>query len=410
DLSVTGTVGAGSILLSGRNLAISGLVSDGGAGSTSLIATGGSIAESGRLIIGALSGSSAGATSLVGANAIAALDAFTAGGGLTLDDGGNLTVVGPVSAGPAAQISLPGALTLAGPLTAGVVTLNAGSLALDSTLTGSGSIHLTIGGDVGGPGSIDTPQLTGSSGGATNLTSGGNRIGAIDTYSVGSVLNVVDGEDITLAGVITAPLLEVNAAPHQVTIANGTTIVTGGIARPADARFTQAPTYEVGAYLSDFVQQGAVSVTSPTGGYSILEITTSSGGNIAFDPKAGLTGQKTWMILNLPGQISGFASGNVFVRWLDVFYAPGSSGGGASLGGSINGITGQAAAGAGFIHSAADTRFRINACAIASVNCIILPVEVLPLTNPLEEFSIGSLFGSDDDDQFFLPLVSRRDY
>ena len=55
-------------------------------------------------------------------------------------------------------------------------------------------------------------------------------------------------------------------------------------------------------------------------------------------------------------------------------------------------------------------RFQVNSCAIGTVNCIVLPLEILPLGNPLEEFSIGSLFGSDDDDDLFLPLVSRRDY
>ena len=100
----------------------------------------------------------------------------------------------------------------------------------------------------------------------------------------------------------------------------------------------------------------------------------------------------------------------MFVRWLDVIFPLGSAGGGADLGGTVDGIGGQSAAGAADISPVADSRYRFNSCAIGSVNCIVLPVEVLPLANPLEGFSLGSLLDSDEDDDLFLPLVSRRDY
>ena len=254
--------GGGAITLGGNAVL-------GEAGATvDLVAGGGGISEAGtsQIVAATLLGDTGGAASLTGTNAIATLagfpaargDAstigvnaseflagFTAAGGLTLDDGGDLTVAGPVSAGPSAQITLPGALTLSGPLTAGTVSLTAASLNLDSTLTGTTKIALAVGGAVSETGSLDTPVLTGSSGGATSLTSGGNRIGAIDTYTAGSVLNVVDGEALTLAGVISAPTMVFNATPNQITIANGTTIVTGGTrartARPAVSPSRSAP-------------------------------------------------------------------------------------------------------------------------------------------------------------------------
>ncbi|HVB66825.1 MAG TPA: hypothetical protein VNE67_03085, partial [Acetobacteraceae bacterium] len=413
-----GQVSARAVSLTGASLTLAGTVTDGGAGTTSLTATGGAITETGALASGTLSGSSTGATSLTGTNAIATLAGFTAAGGLTLDDGGDLTVAGPVSAGPSAQITLPGALTLSGPLTAGTVRLTAASLNLDSTLTGTTKVALAVGGAVSEAGSLDTPVLTGSSGGATSLPSGGNRIGAIDTYTAGSVLNVVDGEALTLAGVISAPTMVFNATPNQITIANGTTIVTGGTARPtgpagsfAYPLSTTARPDTPGAYFSDFLQQGAVTVTSQSGGASILRIDAYGGGDITFSPGGGLYGTSTWLILDLHGSGAlGTASGNVFVRWLDVIFPLGSAGGGASLGGTVDGIGGQTAAGAAHISPVGDARYRFNSCAIGSVNCIVLPVEVLPLANPLEGFSLSSLLDSDEDDDLFLPLVSRRDY
>ena len=417
-VGTSGQVSASAVSLTGVSLTLAGKVTDGGAGTTNLTATGGAITETGALASGTLSGSSTGATSLTGANAIATLAGFTAAGGLTLDDGGDLTVSGPVSAGPAAQITVPGALTLSGPLTAGTVNLTAASLSLDGTLTGTTKVVLAVGGAVSETGSLDTPILTGSSGGATSLTSGGNRIGAINSYIAGSVLNVVDGEALTLAGVINAPTMVFDATPNQITITNGTTIVTGGTPRPngpagsfAYPLSTTARPDTPGAYFSDFLQQGSTTVRSQGGGPSIVRIDAYDGGNITFSPSGGLYGTSTWLILDLHSSGAlGTASGNVFVRWLDVIFPVGSAGGGADLGGTVDGIGGQSAAGAADISPVADARYRFNSCAIGSVNCIVLPVEVLPLANPLEGFSLGSLFDSDEDDDLFLPLVSRRDY
>ncbi|MGH7044723.1 MAG: beta strand repeat-containing protein, partial [Acetobacteraceae bacterium] len=413
-IETTASVTANSVSLTGTSLTLAGFVSDGGAGTTALTATGGAIGGTGVLISGALSGSSTGATNLTATDAIATLTGFTATGGLTLDESGNLTVAGPVFAGPSAQITVPGALTFTGPLTAASVTLNAGSLVLDGALTGTTQVVLNIAGSVSETGSLDTPLLTGRSGGATNLTSGGNLIGGIATYTAGSTLDVTDGEALTLSGIISAPTMVFSATPNQITIANGTTLVTGGYARPTGPvgsfTFPTGPA-SPGAYFSDFQQLGSVTVTSPSGGPTIMRIDAYDGGSISLAATGGLFGTSTWLILDLHASGAlGLASGNVFVRWLDVIIPPGTTGGGADLGGTVNGIGGQAAAGAADISPQSDPRYRFNSCAIASVNCVVLPIEVLPLANPLEEFSIGSMLDSDEDDDLFLPLVSRRDY
>src|SRR5208283_6001703 len=68
-LTIGGTVSAAAVSLTGLAIAIgnTGLVTDGGAGTVSLIATGGTINETGTLIAGTLSGNSVGfATTLSG--------------------------------------------------------------------------------------------------------------------------------------------------------------------------------------------------------------------------------------------------------------------------------------------------------------------------------------------------------
>jgi hypothetical protein len=76
-------------------------VTDGGAGTVSLIAAVGGIDEPGALVAGTLSGSANGTVKLGGAsNAIAALGSFSVGGGasFTLNDTANLLINGPLSA------------------------------------------------------------------------------------------------------------------------------------------------------------------------------------------------------------------------------------------------------------------------------------------------------------------------
>ena len=89
-LSVVGTVTAAAVSLMAANIAITGLATDGGAGTILLIATGGTIDETGTLIAGTLSGHSTAATTLTGVtattNRVATLGTFTAAG-FTLNDG-----------------------------------------------------------------------------------------------------------------------------------------------------------------------------------------------------------------------------------------------------------------------------------------------------------------------------------
>jgi hypothetical protein len=122
SLTVGGSLSATSaVTLTAGAISIPGLVSDGGSGTTTLTATTGGITESGTLISGTLTGSAAGAVSLVGAtpgsNQVATLDGFTAPA-FTLDDGSNLLVSSVLTAtnitlsAPTSQITLAGGASI----------------------------------------------------------------------------------------------------------------------------------------------------------------------------------------------------------------------------------------------------------------------------------------------------------
>ncbi len=109
-------------------------------------------------------------------------------------------------------------------------------------------------------------------------------------------------------------------------------------------------------------------------------------------------------------QISGAdtITGNVFVRSLDVLFS--GVGGSANLFGTISGINGVQAAGAGGIEPGRNAAFRFNNCAISSVNCVLLPALTLPTADPLNDFSLGTAGNPNDDDDLLLPVVSDEDY
>ena len=99
-LTIAGSVTGSAVKLTANSIAIPGTLTDGGAGTVSLIATAGGINEPGALIAGTLSGSANGTVNLGGAsNAIATLGSFSVGGGasFTLNDAASLLINGPLS-------------------------------------------------------------------------------------------------------------------------------------------------------------------------------------------------------------------------------------------------------------------------------------------------------------------------
>ena len=177
--------------LSGSSIGLSaggdlGLGHDVSSSGSLQLRSGGAIAQTaGTLGAASLSGSSSGATSLTGDNAIAALGAFSATQ-LSLRTLGDLSVTGPVAV-------------------AGTLRLDAGGdLAIDGALSGQ-SVWLQAGGDLSeaGSGRISADTLSGSVGGSTRLGAAGaaidNRIGTLGDFASPGGFSLTNGQSLTLS-------------------------------------------------------------------------------------------------------------------------------------------------------------------------------------------------------------------
>ena len=206
-LTITGTVFAASVALTGANVAIPGLVSDGGAGTVGLIATSGTINEPGTLIAGTLTGRSTGATTLTGAtpitNQVAMLGGFTADGFL-LNDGEALSVAGTLNGGESAAIVDSALLTIGGTVNAGSIALTGAALSIPGLVTdgGAGSVELTAtAGSINKSGTLIAGTLSGSATGATTLLGATPTTNQVETLvafnSAGFIMN--DGKSLTVS-------------------------------------------------------------------------------------------------------------------------------------------------------------------------------------------------------------------
>ena len=218
-LLVSGTVSAPSIALAAASIDIPGKVTDGGSGTTSLVATTGTIAETGTLIAGTLSGSAAAAATFASAN-IGTIAGFTAATSFNLLDGSSLTVNG---------------------LSAAVVILAAPSINIPGALTGTTSIDLVAtSGGIGGGGSVATPLLTGSAVGSVGLT-GPNAIASIGNFTASGFI-LTNNTDLAVNGTLAG-------GPSITIVDNG--VFTGNGSITANAISITASDIELPGFVSD---------------------------------------------------------------------------------------------------------------------------------------------------------------
>jgi len=212
-VSVTGSILAGGVSAGGsidmRGGAIelnAGHAVNAGSGSISLVSAGaitqvvsGSPGEG--LAAGTLTGSSGGATQLIGSNRIASLGDFSAQG-LQLTNAQSLMLNGTLDGGASLTLDVAGALTLGGDVTGFSTALQAmGAIVQTSgTLTAS-TLALDVVGDVT----------------LNNL----NQIGALGNADVSGALSLTTGQPLTVSGNVSASRFVLNAA--------GNTLVTGSI-------------------------------------------------------------------------------------------------------------------------------------------------------------------------------------
>ena len=457
-ITVSGRVLANAISLSGSTLALPGVVSDGGSGFVRLEAfgLGGGIGQTGTLIAGTLSGRAAGAASLAGTNSVANLADFAAQG-FVLNNGVALSVIGVVSGATNVAITDSAPVTIGGTIAARSITLTASALTISGLVTDNclGVVTLiATNGSISDTGTLAAGLLTINAAGAVSLTGATpttNQVLTLGNISASSfVLN--DGKGLTIGGTVTTPngftvrdqgdlvltqsaVIRANtvgitgtgsitasgsiAAPLIVIdngtgtfTSNGLAITTGGHPRPLGAipsnRLPTATSGDLGFYLTtgQFTQRsGPLTAASTTvGDCNIVRIDAVHG--IQFSP-IGLNAPATWLILGLTGA-NAKAMGPIVAKDLDLVST--GQGSGASLTGTLNGLIGNAAAGAGHILPNINTIFQINGCPISSVNCVLLPTQGIPQASPLRDYVAGSIFNPGDEEDLLLPLVSDEVY
>ncbi len=375
--------GATTSMASAASISVDGPVTIGPVANVLNFEATGAVTQSAPITtVGTLTGTTGSTTLTNAGNSVAVLGDYTASNGFALTDSTGLSIAGPLAAGPAANVTVNGVLTESGGITAG--------------------------------------QLSGGAAGTATLT-GANNIGELNGFTVGggaSSLVFIPGGDLLIAGTVSANRIVISAPANQITLASGTNIVTGGAARPTGT----APPASLlpanggpGALLQSagFTQLGRATVSSLGGGPSTLQVSVT--GNIRFDGALGLSATGTWLILTLT---DGSATGDVYVKALDVSYTPGGS---ANLFGTVQGVAGVAAAGLGFIQPTLNVRYTFNNCEIGSAACLLatrstrffpsetamfVPVDaLLALVTPAL-----ILDPQDNDDLLELPVVSRKDY
>jgi hypothetical protein len=267
-------------------------------------------------------------------------------------------------------------------------------------------------------GAINAGTLSGGASGSASLT-GTNNIAGLNGFTISGALGTFtlnDTRDLTITGTLSANRIAIANPASLITLGNGAAIITGGTTRPAGA----APPASLlpangapGAFFqaAQFAQVGHATINN-LNGPSSLQISVT--GNIQF-ASSSLQGNSTWLTLNLT---NGVATGDVFVKALDVFYA---QPGGANLFGTINGVSGPLASSQGFADPRPDPHYLFNNCEIGLVNCALAALNAqalltetvvyVPVTGLLSLVTPALVLDPEDkDDLLQSPPVSREDY
>jgi hypothetical protein len=392
------------------------------------------------LNVATLTGTTGSTTLINPNNTVATLDNYTASNGFALANASNLLIAGTVTAGPSANFSVNGTLTETGGIIANQLSGSAvgtASLNGDNTVSelngfvvagNSSSFSFTPNGNLLIAGTVSAGQIAVSVPTGANLQITGTLSGeqiAVSAPTAGSLL---------IDGTLSAGEILVSAPTSTITLGDGASIVTGGEIRPTG---TILPTSLLpgngapGAFLqaADIVQIGQTSVSGLGGGPSTLRLSVS--GNVRFDPHSGLAATGTWLDLEL---LTGTATGDVYVKALDVSYTPLASAspggtiaalGGANLFGTVGGVSGPMAAGLAFAHPTPNKNYLFNDCEIGSSACLLSdrqivqilfriqsdPVVFVPAASLLSLVTPPLVLEPDESDNLLqMPVVSKEDY
>jgi hypothetical protein len=236
----------------------------------------------------------------------------------------------------------------------------------------------------------------------------GTKVNTLGSFILsGSTLSMDNAIPLTITGPLQATYIAITAT-DLLTLSG--TITTVGV--PIVTQLGSSTPVGPGSYFA--VVQGSAAtptihdlnqlVLQPEGGAQQANVRfqlPSNGGALIFDNLA--SPQANVVLFTNTG---GTATGQITVHELFIVGSDGST----SLYGSVANFTGPDAAHAATIKPNPQTTYRLNACPVGSVNCVLIPFGALPVANPLRDFALDPGNNGDTDDDLSLPDVSSRDY
>jgi len=250
-------------------------------------------------------------------------------------------------------------------------------------------------------GDLSAGILTGTAGSLASFT-GPTDFGLIGRFVTSdSLFHLVNTGNLILNGPLVAN--EINISTSGGLLLNGTAggglFFTGGEASPVataprtgvDSILRAASIVETGTYYLNAGPNSPLYNSPAYLGTSVKNATifmvtaaspSSPGGNIQLaTAPGGLYGPAVNVVLN--SGTTGFETGNMDVYHLEIL-----GGKFANLSGSIDGITGQPAAGKASAYPYPSKAYQFNGCTIGSLNCFTLGIEEVPNQNPLDRFDL----------------------
>jgi filamentous hemagglutinin family protein len=328
---------------------------------------------------------------------------------------GQATLISNGAIGLDGNMSITGLLDL---MSYGNITHRAGSL-VAATLAGSvGTITSGLAGAVAS-GSFGTQALFGTVTGG--LTASSSNAGAVTDFNTLTSFTMNDSQfvlnnagTLVIVGPVRADTVTINA---RGTLAldgmdGGGLFLKGKLESNSiqsvgtmDSLLRVTPGVGENAGQPTIVQTGTFFINQGTAQPATVFLSAATpNGSINFaQPPGAIDAPSVDLVLAVGPR--GTISGNVNLQHIEILSALSTN-----LTGTLDNVTGQAAAGKGTASPFPQSTYRFNACPIGSVNCTILPVETLPQTNPLENFDITQRKRKRLGQNVHLPGIATRDF
>jgi hypothetical protein len=341
---------------------------------------------------------------------------------IMLPDANLIAALGNVATG---TLAVSGVSATTGELDAQSVTIAAPrAISLSGTAHIAGDLSLATTGDIiHTAGILDAGTLTGTAGQLASFAAS-TDFGTIGSFIMAdSAFDLVNTGALSLDGPLVANTASISAS-GVLTLAGS---VVGGLyvtGAPAADTLTQPRTgvdsvligasiQEIGTFYINagpgtalYNSQAALGTSSPAASIFLLTVANpgQAGGPIALSLAGiGLYAPDADIIVD--AGTTGTMTGNLNAQHLEVL-----GGLDSEFTGTIDGLTGQSAAGKANTFPVALSRYQFNACPIGSVDCQIINIEAVPATNPLGNFDVTQRKRRRLDKNVQLPGIATHDF